>query len=297
MTRSSHWIGARKPATWSRWVRPALPLVVVSVLLCLGGANIATRATWHEVEDGVLWSASGAGVVAAEIAPASPAEQVGIKRGDVLIAIDDHPIQDVDDAIAILHTAHRDQTLRYTTLRLGTREVIDVRVAPIPSGPGALYFVLAAVGIFTLLVGGAVRLRRPRDPATLHFFWMAVAFFGVFTFSFSGRLDRLDWVFYWSDAVSILALPPLFLHFTLVFPERPRRWRETLAGRALMVSLYAPAVALGITRIVAVAESATHARLFISITSALDRLEFLYLAACLIAGLGTLIRARSHVRT
>src|SRR3989442_145994 len=82
--------------------------------------------------------------------------------------------------------------------------VVDVRIAPIPSGPRALYFFLAAVGIFTLLVGGAVRLRRPRDPATLHFFWLSVAFFGVFTFSFSGRLDRLDWIFYWGDAVSML---------------------------------------------------------------------------------------------
>jgi len=270
---------------------------VVSVLLFLGAANIATRATWHEVEDGVLWTASGAGVVAEEIAPDSPADQVALKRGDVLIAIDDQPIQDASDAVAILHAARHSQTLRYTILRLGTREVIDVRVAPVPTGPGALYFVLAAVGIFTLLVGGAVRLRRPRDPATLHFFWMAVAFFGVFTFSFSGRLDRLDWVFYWSDAISILALPPLFLHFTLVFPERPRRWMEGILGRAVISSLYLPAVGLGVARIVAVAESANNAKLFVSITSVLDRLELLYLAACLIGGLVTLIRALSHVRT
>ncbi|HEY7184899.1 MAG TPA: ATP-binding protein [Vicinamibacterales bacterium] len=271
--------------------------MVMSVLLCLGAANIATLATWHEVEDGVLWTAGGGGVVASDIARRSPAEQVGLKAGDVLIAIDDRPVQDTADVVAVLHAAHRDQTLRYTVLRLGTRDVIDVRVAPVPTGSGALYFVLAAVGIFTLLVGGAVRLRRPRDPATLHFFWMAVAFFGVFTFSFSGRLDRLDWVFYWADAVSILALPPLFVHFTLVFPERPRRWRDSLAGRALIVSLYAPAVLLGIARIVAVAQSALNARLFVSITAALDRLELFYLAACLIAGLVTLIRALSHVRT
>src|SRR4029450_10468678 len=104
------------------------------------------------------------------------------------------------------------RTLRYTTLRLGSREVSDVRVAPLPTGPGSLYFLLAAVGIFTLFVGGAVRMRRPRDPATLHFFWLAVAFFGAFTFSFRGRLDRLDWVFYWGDVAAMLALPPLFLH-------------------------------------------------------------------------------------
>ena len=84
-----------------------------------------------------------------------------------------------------------------------------------------MYFVLAAVGLFTLLVGASVRLRRPRDQATLHFFWLCVAFFGVFTFSFNGPFDRLDWAFYWGDAIAIALLPPLLLHFTLVFPERP----------------------------------------------------------------------------
>ena len=199
--------------------------------------------------------------------------------------------------LAVLHASGRDRTLRYTTLRLGTREVIDVRVAPVPTGPGALYFVLAAVGIFTLLVGGAVRLRRPRDPATLHFFWLAVAFFGVFTFSFSGRLDRLDWVFYWADVISILALPPMFLHFTMVFPERPRRWSGGPAGYAIVLAAYAPAVVLGLARIVAVARSASDAANFVRTITVLERLEFLYLATCLIGGLGFLIRALSQVST
>ena len=84
---------------WSRWSRPALPLVVVSALVCLGAANIATRATWHEVEDGVLWTLRGEGVVAADVAQGTPAEAVGLKRGDLLLAIDDQPVQDVADVV------------------------------------------------------------------------------------------------------------------------------------------------------------------------------------------------------
>ena len=159
-------------------------------------------------------------------------------------------------------------TLRYTIAAARHRATSSTCAwRRFPTGPGALYFVLAAVGIFTLLVGGAVRLRRPRDPATLHFFWLAVAFFGVFTFSFSGRLDRLDWVFYWADAISILALPPLFLHFTLVFPERPRRWTRRRGGpRASWCVAYAPAVVLGLARVVAVARSSSDAAQFVRIT-------------------------------
>jgi two-component system NtrC family sensor kinase len=282
---------------WSRWSRPAVPLIVVAGLLCLGAANIAARATWREVEDGVLWKQQGQGIVAAEVAPDSAAASVGIRRGDLLLAIDDRPVQDVADVVAVLHGSRSDRTLRYTTLRLGTREVIDVRLAPVPTGPGALYFVLAAVGIFTLLVGGAVRLRRPRDPATLHFFWLAVAFFGVFTFSFSGRLDRLDWVFYWADAISILALPPLFLHFTMVFPERPRRWSGAAVGYALVLAAYAPAFLLGGARVIAVIRSARDAASFVTTTAMLERLEFFYLAICLIGGLVFLVRALSQVST
>jgi two-component system NtrC family sensor kinase len=297
MARSSHWIPVRLLVIWSRWSRPALPLVVIAGLLCLGAANIAARATWREVEDGVLWRAQAEGIVAAEVAAGTPAAAVGLRRGDLLLAIDDRPVQEVADVVAVLHASGSDRTLRYTTLRLGTREVIDVRLAPVPTGPGALYFVLAAVGIFTLLVGGAVRLRRPRDPATLHFFWLAVAFFGVFTFSYSGRFDRLDWVFYWADAISILALPPMFLHFTMVFPERPRRWSGGAAGYALVLVAYAPAVVLGVSRILAVLGGASDAVGFVSTTTTLERLELFYLAICLIGGLGFLVRALSQVST
>lgn len=298
MTRSSHWIDLRLPAEWSRWSRPALPVVVVSALLCLGIANITARATWNEVEDGVLWVSRPDGVVAQEVADGSPGQRVGLRPGDVLLAIDDGPILAVGDVVERLHAAAQSEvTLRYTVLRLGAREVLDVRLAPVPNSPGALYFVLAAVGVFTLLVGGAVRLRRPRDPATLHFFWLSVAFFGVFTFSFSGRLDRLDWAFYWADAVSMLALPPLFLHFTQVFPERRRRWTSRRASLVAAVLLYAPACALGGARVYAVAGGADAPELFVRLTSLIDRLEFLYLALCLIGGLIGLLRALSQVGT
>jgi membrane-associated protease RseP (regulator of RpoE activity) len=134
--------------------------------LCLGIANISARATWHAVEDGVLWTAQADGVVASDIARGTSAAAVGIRRGDLLLAIDDRPVQQVADIEQLLQGAAAGQTARYTILRLGTREVVDVRIAPIPSGPRALYFFLAAVGIFTLVVGAAVRLRRPRFSAS-----------------------------------------------------------------------------------------------------------------------------------
>jgi hypothetical protein len=271
-------------------------MLVVSALLVLGAANVASRATWREVEDGVLWKTGAHGVVAAEIATGTPAERAGIRAGDVLLALDGRPVRSSDDVVAAFHASEADARVRYTLLRLGTEEVLELRLAPIPGGAGALYYVLAAVGAFTLLVGGAVRARRPADPATLHFLWLTVAFFGVFTFSFSGRLTRLDWVFFWADAVSIVALPPLFLHFALGFPERARRWSDDALGRLLVALIYAPAAVLAGARIVAVARSGIDAAFFVRVISALDRIEFLYMAGCFIGGLAALTRALAGVR-
>ena len=74
--------------------------------------------------------------------------------------------------LAVQQRAKPDDRHVYTLLRLGSREVAQVQLAPLPDGAGLLYYLLAGVGIFTLLVGAAVRARRPGDQATLHFFWL-----------------------------------------------------------------------------------------------------------------------------
>src|SRR5512139_1367752 len=154
-------------------------LLLAAALLPLGLANMALRAGWHEVEDGVLWVARTEGVVAAEVAPQSPAAAADVQAGDVLLAIDGRPIDRPADVFDLLHSSREGQLLRYTLLRLRSQSVTDIRLAPVPQGSRTLYYVLAAVGLFTLLVGVLVRLRRPSEPATLHFLWLTLAFFGV----------------------------------------------------------------------------------------------------------------------
>ena len=216
-------------ARWLVWGRSVFAVTVVVLLVALGIANVAMYSRWHEVEDGALWSARAEGVTATEVATGTPAAAAGIQRGDVLLAVNGSPVQTPSDVVEYQHRGHAGTRLVYTLLRLGTRQPLALALAPAPRG-SSMYFVLAAVGLFTLLVGASVRLRRPRDQATLHFFWLCVAFFGVFTFSFNGPFDRLDWAFYWGDAVAIALLPPLLLHFTLVFPERPSIGRRCQAG-------------------------------------------------------------------
>ena len=282
---------------WREWRQTALPVAVTLGLLALGLANVVSRATSDQVEDGVLWIERAVGVVAAEVASPSAASRAGVRPGDVLLAIDNKPVDGRADVLAMQQDASAGERHSYTLLRLGSREVTNVALTSMPGGEGFFYYVLAAVGIFTLLVGAAVRARRPTDEATLHFFWLSVAFFGVFTFSFSGRLDRVDWVFYWGDAIAVMVLPPLFLHFALVFPERPHIPGYSAMLARWLPAIYLPGAVLGSTRALAIVRSSVDPQYFVRVISLLDRLEYVYLTIFLGAALAVLLRALSRARS
>ncbi len=277
--------------------RLAAQLVVVAAVLALVLANIWVRATWTEMEDGVLWHVVGQDVTAAEIAPGSAADRAGIQSGDILLAIDSAEVRTLQQVTDRLHAARPGQALSYTIVRTATNQFLPLAVQPIPAGSRALYFALASVGLFALFVGAAVRFRRPDNQATLHFFWLTVAFCGVLAFSFSGRLDRLDWVFYWGDVTSMLLLPPLFAHFALVFPERPDSWARSDAGRTLLPLLYLPGLLLGAGRVATMLRSGRHGEMLSSAIALIERLELVYLAVALVAGLGIMVVALRRVRS
>ena len=294
MTRtvSTDRIGQR--SRLAAWGPPVLAVALVAALICLAAANVVVRAHWNEVVDGVLWIDRPEGITAAEVGLGEAGDLAGIEVGDLLLGIDGVPVASADDVVAALHAGQPGARLTYALLRLGQAQLFDVTLRPTPTGPTPVYFVLVAIGVFTLLVGASVRLRRPGNQATLHFFWLCVAFFGVFAFSFSGRMDRLDWVFYWADAISTLLLAPLFVHFALVFPERAPGWVRDRLGRLLLPLVYAPAVALGLAQAGALAGDANSA-VFTTGVEVVWRLEFAYLALCIITGLTLMILTLQRV--
>lgn len=289
-----------RPNQRSSWVRtlPSMTTgVIVVALLCLAALNIVQRVTWSEMEDGVLWTMTGGEVAAAEVATGTAAQRAGLQRGDVLLAIGDREVLRIDDVSDVLHTTPSGTTLHYLIRRDQARQQTTIDVAPVPSSPLALYLALAAVGVFSLLVGASVRLRRPDHQATLHFFWLTVAFFGVMAFSFTGKLDALDWTFYWGDLTALLLLPGLFLHFALVFPDRPDAWVRSDAGRSLVPAIYLPALLLGGVSVAGVINGTTHGDVLTRVTEYVQYAQLLYLAITLVAGLVIMVRALRMVRS
>ena len=278
------------------WLKSTVHLAVVAALLCLAAANIRLRASWTELEDGVLWTTEAGAVAAKEVFSQSPAAVAGVRPGDLLEAINNRPVVSLRDVEEALHGARKGESLKYTVARLDATRLLEIPVGPVPSGSKTHYFILASVGIFTLLVGAGVRLRRPENQATLHFFWLSVAFFGVLSLSFAGRLDTLDWVFYWGDVVAMLVLPPLFVHFAVMFPERPDSWTRSDAGRSLLPVVYVPALLLGVGRVAAILLR-SEGNVVSNVIALIERVELLHLAAALVVGLFLMIRALGRVRS
>ena len=307
MVLGSGTTGRSEPAEarWRVWGRSVFALVVVFLLAGLGIANIVTYAKWHEVEDGVFWGARAEGITAVEVAAGSAGARAGIERGDLLLAVNGAPVHTPVDIVEYQHIARPGTRLTYTLARLGTQQLVEVALAAAPQG-SSMYYVLAAVGLFTLLVGASVRLKGPHDQATLHFFWLCVAFFGAFSFSFNGPFDRLDWVFYWGDAVAQALLPPLLLHFALVFPQRPTGVAGRVAGStgpglrasaALVPLMYLPALVLGAARVIALTRASSNGALFSTVIGMLDRFEPLYLFSCAAAALVVLVRGFQQMKS
>ncbi len=218
-----------------------LVLATSSVLLAFAALNLSRKSRFELLDDGVFWEESDGRVLARRLDPDGPGARAGLEPGDVLVLIGDSPVDLPADVRRILDGAKDGAVLEYQVLREEAQQALSLAVAPLPEGNVPVYYFLAAVGIFSLLVGTFVYVRRRGEAATAHFYLLCLFWFLNFGFSHTGELDPWDWAFYWMDRAGILFFPPIFLHFALCFPTKLPLIRRR---PAVLWALYLPSAAL-----------------------------------------------------
>jgi S1-C subfamily serine protease len=68
------------------------------------------------------------GIIVVEVEPGSPAEKAGIGLGDVIVALDGHPAQDLDDVLAFLVPDRIGKPLKVSLVRAGKLAEVVVNV-------------------------------------------------------------------------------------------------------------------------------------------------------------------------
>jgi two-component system, NtrC family, sensor kinase len=275
-----------------------LVLATSSVLLALAALNVSRKSRFELLDDGVFWEESHGRVQARRLDPDGPAARAGLEPGDILVLIGETPVNVSSDVRRILDGSKDGEVLEYQVLREDEQQALSLAVAPLPEGNVPVYYFLAAVGVFSLLVGTFVYVRRRGEAATAHFYLLCLFWFLNFGFSHTGELDPWDWAFYWMDRAGILFFPPIFLHFALCFPTklpaiRRRPW--------LLWALYVPSAALlylSLSSHLAFLSPVGWGDRFFTVTeSLLDRLVPAYLAVMSLLAFVAFVKSHRRARS
>jgi two-component system, NtrC family, sensor kinase len=226
--------------------------VVLSLLIAL--ANWHQRGQEVQATDGVLWSESGVGLIATDVRPDSAGSTAGLRPGDVLLGVDAGSpaklITNLQEYSDQLESVRPGSDLFYSIAREGTPLRLRLTLREESNG-SFLAVVLAAVGLFYLLLGAWVLWRRLDNSRSVIFVLYCISSFVMFAFSYSGRFDALDWTVYWFDVAAMLLQPALFVHLCLTYWQAARgdTARVESGFRSIRFGVYATAALLAIIHV------------------------------------------------
>ncbi|MFQ5510309.1 MAG: SpoIIE family protein phosphatase [Candidatus Krumholzibacteriia bacterium] len=227
-------------------------------------------------------------LVVQNVRAAGPNAGADIRRGDVIVAVDGRPVRNYNHLRHLIrqNTTHAPQA--YAFDRDGKPVTVRVNYVQIPASIVYRRFASLVVGFTFLLMGLFVLLRRFDSVGIL--FSLNCAIFAYFLSDHpvapSAFLQIATELF--QDAV-MLAFPAVFLHFFLVFHDRPRgisrrtRVRRAVALYTLPVVLYAVSAYFAIRSFLLISPPSAAVDLILTAST-------LYMSAYLIASLFVFIR-------
>ena len=265
----------------------AIFLAVVTVAaVVFAWINFQKELQYETPYDGIWWVERAGQVEAERIDPSGPGQKAGIKRGDILVALNGNEINNTASLIRQLYRTGIWSKATYSLVRSGVPVEAPLILAPADK---SLNFGLRSIALIYLGIGIYVLLRRWTAPKSTHFFIFCLASFIFYSFKYTGKLNQFDWIIYWSNVIAWLLQPALFLHFALTFPEK----KEITSRRWLLPVIYAPAAILLIVHVVVIRVLAPSEMLRWNV----DRVQMLYLAIYFALAGWVLWHSYVHART
>ncbi len=266
----------------------ALLFVLTVAAVCCAVINFHQQSLYHLPDDGVTWvdRASSQGqnqVLALHVTPGSQGYNAGIRAGDVLLQVAGKRIAntiDVPQALLLVGVWNKTEYIvRRGNVPVPAQVIVGERLLD-----RSLYYQYA-VGIAYLLIGLFVYYRRVGAPRSVHFYVLCLASFVLSCFHYTGKLNAFDEAIYWGNVAAEVLAPTIFLHFCLVFPERPA-WLKRTGVSAL---IYVPGAILLAVHVLVAKGMLRVAASPVEVNWFLDRVELLLL--CLFYLGGTIVLA------
>ncbi|HYL76853.1 MAG TPA: ATP-binding protein [Bryobacteraceae bacterium] len=272
----------------------ALLFILTVAAVCCAVISFRQQSRVHLPDDGVIWvdradATGNNSVVALHVSPGSGADNAGLRAGDVLEQIDESPISKTTDVPQVLEKVVVWGKARTYLIRRGGVPVPAHVIIGETVVDRAVYYQYA-VGLVYLLIGLFVYYRRVSAPRSVHFYILCLASFVFSCFHYTGKLNAFDQVIYYGNVAAGILAPTIFLHFCLVFPERP----EWLRRRGSIAVAYIPGLFLLAVFVLVGKDMLRVAISPISVNWFLDQAWLFYLCSVYLIGAVTLWLKTPH---
>jgi two-component system, NtrC family, sensor kinase len=230
----------------------ALALAIATVAVCVLAAINFERENGFEVPtDGVWWVESTGGLRAERVPPGSPADRAGVRTGDILVAINEHPTPRLAPLIREMFRKGVWAHATYSIVRpipgsanLKDAPKFDIQGVIFEPKDRSINQGMRFIALVYLCIGIYVLFRRWTAPKSTHFYVFCLVSFVLYSFKYTSEFDAFDWVIYWGNMVAIALQPALFLHFAVSFSAAPAQRHGHLKRRLLAAALYLPGIFL-----------------------------------------------------
>ncbi len=258
----------------------AVVLAALTLAACvLAGLNVASEASYNVPTDGIFWTEAPGGLCAQQAPADSAGRRAGVRRGDLLEAVDDHPtprlasfVRQIFHDGAWSHASYIIVRPAQACNRASSSSHLTIQVILEPTDRSINYG-LRLIALVYLFIGLYILFRRWTAPKSTHFYLFCLTSFILYAFRYTGQFDLTDQIVYWATIVAGALQPALFLHFAFTFAdtEPSGRLRRPFAG-----FIYLPGalfVALQVTAILRWSATET-------LKHRLDKIALAYMAVC-----------------